>query len=78
MWNLLLDKYFYKTFLKTMSRFTDLFSQTEQSVVVEQIDVVEEVHEEPQVLSTQETVVNVELPKLNLKGISTTSKRGKK
>ncbi len=61
-----------------MSRFTDLFSQTEQSVVVEQIDVVEEVHEEPQVLSTQETVVNAELPKLNLKGISTTSKRGKK
>lgn len=61
-----------------MGRFTDLFSQTEQSVVVEQIHVVEEVHEEPQVHSAQETVVNTELVKLNLKGVSTTSKRGKK
>lgn len=78
LWNLLLDKYFYKTFLKTMSRFTDLFSQTEQSVVVEQIHVVEEVHEESQVPSAQETVVDVELPKSNSKRVSTTSKRGKK
>ena len=61
-----------------MSRFTDLFSQTEQPVVVEQIYVVEEMHEEPQVPSAQETVVNAELPKLNLKEASTTSKRGKK
>lgn len=59
-----------------MSRFTDLFSQTEQPVV-EEIHVVEEVHEEPQVV-VQETVVDTEVPKSNLKGVSTTSKRGKK
>jgi hypothetical protein len=61
-----------------MSRFTDLFSQTEQPVVVEQIYVVEEMYEEPQVPSAQETVVDTEVPKSNLKGVSTTSKRGKK
>ena len=61
-----------------MSRFTDLFSQSEQLVVINQIHVVEEVYEEPQVPSAQETVVNAELSKLNLKGASTTSKRGKK
>ena len=61
-----------------MSRFTDLFSQSEQPVVVEQIHVVEEVHEEPQVPSAQETVVNTELPKSNSKTVSTTYKRGKK
>jgi len=61
-----------------MGRFTDLFSQTEQSVVVEQIHIVEEVHEEPQVPSAQETVVNAELPKLNLKEVLTTSKRNRK
>lgn len=60
-----------------MSRFTDLFSQTEQPVVVEQIHVVEEVYEEPQVV-VQETLVDVELSKLNLKGASTTFKRGRK
>ena len=57
-----------------MSRFTDLFSQTEQPVVVEQIYVVEEMHEEPQVPSAQETVVDTEVPKSNLKGVSTDRK----
>jgi len=59
-----------------MSRFTDLFSQTEQPVV-EEIHVVEEVHEEPQVV-VQETVVDTEVPKSNSKGVSTTLKKSRK
>ncbi len=61
-----------------MSRFTDLFSQSEQSVLAEPAHSVEEVHEDPQIVSVQETVVSVEPPKTNLRTVSTSSKNIRK
>jgi len=61
-----------------MSRFTDLFSQSEQSVLVEPTHSIEEVHEDTQIVSAQETVVDAEPLKTNLRTVSTSSKNIRK
>jgi hypothetical protein len=61
-----------------MGRFTDLFSQTEQPIVVEPTHSVEEVYEDTQIVSVQETIVDAEPLKTNLRTVSTSSKKIKK